>query len=82
MKAKLIFDLENPDDIISHSRCVKALDMASVLFEITTNLKKKCEYVCENMSDDCDQFDGVELVFSEIYRLLDENNINIDELIQ
>lgn len=82
MKAKLIFNLENFDDIVAHKRCVKSLDMASVLFEITANLKKKCEYACENMSDNSDQFDGVELVFSEIYRLLEEHDINIDKLIQ
>ena len=62
-------------------RCVKSLDMASVLFEITSNLRKKCEYACENMSENSDQFDGVELVFSEIGKLLEKHSINIDELI-
>ena len=32
MKAVLKFDLDNPDDVISHIRCVKALDMACILF--------------------------------------------------
>lgn len=81
MKAKLVFNLENPDDVIAHNRCIKSLDMASVLFEITANLRKKCEYVCEIMSEDSDQFDGVELVFTEIHKSLEEHNINIEELI-
>lgn len=81
MKAKLIFDLENPDDVMAHNRCVKSLDMASMLFEITANLRKKCEYACENMSEDSGQFDGVDLVFDEIFKLLEESNINIEELI-
>lgn len=81
MKAKLIFDLEDFDDRVAHNRCVKSLDMTSVLFQIITNLRKKCEYACENMSDNSDQFDGVELVFSEIYKLSEKNNINIEELI-
>ena len=43
MKAKLIFDLDNPDDRMAHMRATKSLDMAVVLFEIQTNLKKRCE---------------------------------------
>ena len=50
MKATLDFDLDNPDDRMAHMRAVKSLDMAIVLFELQTNLKKKCEYIAMLMS--------------------------------
>jgi len=82
MKATLKFDLDNPDDVISHQRCVKALDMACVLFEVTANLKSKLEHRFEAQPQDRNEFDGLDEVFSEIGKLLDEHNLNIDELIQ
>jgi len=36
MKAKLEFDLDDFDDKMAHNRCVKATDMALVLWEIMT----------------------------------------------
>lgn len=80
-KAILEFDLNDHDDRLAHMRCVKATDMAIVLFEITNNLKKKCERICEGMEADSDQFDGVYTTFQQIGELLDEHGINIDELI-
>ena len=41
MKATLSYNLNDPDDRMAHMRAVKSLDMASALFEITTNLRKK-----------------------------------------
>ena len=35
MKAKLTFDLNDPDDRLEHERCVKSLDIALVLWELT-----------------------------------------------
>jgi len=80
-KAILEFDLNDHDDKMAHLRCVKSIDMALVLFEISYNLKKKCENICEGMEADSDQFDGVYTVFQQISELLDEHGINIDELI-
>lgn len=82
MKAKLEFDLDDIDDRMEHLRCVKSTDMAIVLFEITHNLKRKLEYRFEAQPQERDEFDGLEEAFSEIHKLLEDNNINIDELIQ
>ena len=81
MKATLEFDLDNPDDKEAHLRCVKSTDMAIVLFEITSNLKKKIERGFEAEPQERDEFDGVDEVFREIYKLLDSHSINIDDLI-
>lgn len=81
MKAKLTFDLEDHDDKMAHMRCVKSLDMAIVLFEITRNLYKRVEHTFESEPQDRHEFDGMEEVFREIRVLMEENGINVDELI-
>jgi len=82
MKATLEFDLDNPDDKMEHMRCVKATDMAIVLFEITHNLKRTLESRFESQPQPRDEFDGIEEAFREIYKLMDGHGINLDELIQ
>lgn len=67
MKAKLTFDLNDPDDKMSHLRCIKSTDMALALFEIVYNLKRDTE-------------DG-EDIFDRISDILAQNNVEIDELI-
>jgi len=80
MKAKLEFDLNDPDDRMAHLRAVKSLDMASALFEIT-RLKKQVERRFEEDTTECDSFDVIQDVFDRIYEVLGDNNIDVDELI-
>ena len=82
MKATLSYNLNDPDDRLAHMRAVKSLDMASALFDITRNLRNKIENRFENIDNsNNDVFDGVEEVFNEIYNILRDNNLDIDELI-
>jgi hypothetical protein len=82
MKATLSYNLNDPDDRMAHLRAVKSLDMASALFDITRNLKKKIEHRYEDIDNtNNDVFDGIDAVFDEIYGILEDNNIDIDELI-
>lgn len=78
-KAKLIFDLNDPDDIIAHKRAIKSLDLAIVLWEIVHNTKKSLEWSLENK--EVDSYETLELVYKKIYEILDEHNVNVDELI-
>ena len=80
MKAKLEFDLNDPDDRMAHFRAVKSLDMASALFDIT-RLKKQVERKFEADTTECDSFDVIQDVFDRIYEVLGDNNIDVDELI-
>ena len=80
MKAKLEFDLNDPDDRMAHLRAVKSLDMASALFDIT-RLKKQVERRFETDTTECDSFDVIQDVFDRIYEVLSDNNIDVDELI-
>lgn len=82
MKATLSYNLNDPDDRMAHLRAVKSLDMASALFDIARNLKKKIEHRYEDIDNtNNDVFDGIDAVFDEIYGILEDNNIDIDELI-
>ena len=82
MKATLSYNLNDPDDRMAHLRAVKSMDMASALFDITRNLRKKIQNRCEDIDNTHnDVFDGIDAVFDEIYDILEDNNIDIDELI-
>ena len=84
MKAILEFDLNDPDDIRAHMRCVKSQDMAIVLWELQSNLRKRCEHIIEAKSENnekFDQWDAFEIIFEQISDLYNEQNINIDDLI-
>jgi hypothetical protein len=75
MQAKLIFDLDNPDDRMAHLRCVKSLDMALVIWEFLRNSRKKLED-----REFKDGYEAIEATYEEFYNLLEEHGINIDKL--
>lgn len=81
MKATLSFDLNDPDDRQSHMRSVKALDMASVLWELSHNTGRKIENAIDNReSNPMTPEEVLELFTDELYSLLAAHNIDIDEL--
>jgi len=47
-KAKIIFDLSNPDDIRDYNLYNNAEAMFGALFEISCNLRKKMKYALED----------------------------------
>lgn len=79
MKAKLEFDLDDFDDKMAHDRCIKATDMALVLWELTTNSYR-------GLTNGCDEDDayhkGVDAVYEKLRELLEEHNINPHNLIR
>jgi hypothetical protein len=83
MKAKLSYDLNDPDDKIAHLRAVKSLDMALVLFEITRNLGKNVvrRFEVEDDGSEYEVFDGIQEVFDRIQEILSDYSLDIDELI-
>lgn len=79
MKATLNFDLEDLDDKMAHQRCVKATDMALVLWELSYNFRKKfeAEIEKENHTD----YEIVEMFYKGFYELMEEHGIILDDLI-
>jgi len=81
MKAKLEFDLNEPEERMEHLRCLKALDMACVLFQVQYNLKRTLESELET-SNIKNPYEVLDVVFQRLMDLYDENNINIDEIMK
>jgi len=79
MKAKLEFDLDNPDDKIAHMRCVKATDMALMLWDIKQKIRSKLKYSDDLSEDELHQW---EVMQDEFYSIADDYGINLDLLIQ
>jgi len=75
MEAIIKFDLNDPDDTRNHLRCIKALDMACVLWEIR-NMRKELEWMEEQGEL------SSESVMTKILEHFDNHNINVDELMQ
>lgn len=73
MRAVLEFNMDDPDDRQAHHRCVKATDMAIVLFEIECNLFRKYKHR--------DTGPTIEELREDISKLYNEHDINIDLLI-
>lgn len=83
MKATLEFNLDNQTERTAHMRCVKANDMANLLFDIIGTARVKVD---ERLSadpdlDDKNVFDGVDEVFMEVFTLMLEYGIDINELV-
>ena len=76
MEAILKFNLDNPDDKMEHMRCIKATDMAIVLFEIQNNIHRGLID-----KDDESYNNGVTDTLQRIYSLMEEYNIDVEELI-
>ena len=83
MKAKLEFDLTDPDDIMSWKRSVKMDDMASVLWTIRHNFRKQMEYEIEAKREKDKEFgayEALDLVMERINDLFDEHNLIMDDI--
>ena len=78
MKAILEYDLNNPDDRKAHMRAVKSDDMYFVLFQITSNLRRRLEHKFESQGYIEDEIDELEEVFMEIDKLMNDYKITIE----
>lgn len=79
MKAIIKFKL--PEDNQEFAIHGMAQDMAGLLWELTHNVRKKCEQEADDI-DPVNQsiYDGIEIVFDNISELLKEYNIDPDKL--
>lgn len=75
MKARIVFDLSDPDEIKAHWRCCKATDMVLALWSINQQVQRICDE-----SENGRYIDAV-LVERAISMALSDHSINLDELI-
>lgn len=82
-KAKLIFDLSDPDDAKEFNRVSRSIDMAMAIWEVTHNLRKRIERELESKNAEESQYDLLNEIFLKISEVfIDDYNINIDDLIE
>ena len=83
-KATIEFDLDNPDDAMAHLRCVKATAMASAIFDIEMNMKKRIEWAIEGKEmsgENVKPYDVLDWTMDYILEAIHNNGIDIEELI-
>jgi len=78
-KATLTFDLNDLDDRVEYMRMIKALDMASLLWELQMNGYRK--FTKYNDRQEGAYQEGIEEVFEYIRELMREHNIDVEQLI-
>lgn len=79
-KAILEFDLTDLDDRTEHQRAVKSLDLCLALWDIDQYLRSQTKYAPDTMSDEV--YDALDKTRSEFYRIMNEHNISLDNLLR
>lgn len=74
MTAELKFNLDEPDDVQAHLRCIKALDMALCLWDFNNFLRTHDRYSTDTPLD-------VETAQIELNSLLEKYDLNFETLI-
>lgn len=81
-KAIYKFDLTDPDDREEFLRTTKATNMASALWEITQNTRKGAEHEFDKRasdgSDEVQPQDVIDYIYDRIFKILEEEDINLD----
>lgn len=81
MKATLRFNLDDPDDARAHMRCVKATDMALVIWDIMHRMRKDCIDVAVMQNKSSEYMEGIDYAMEAIREIINKYDINTDELI-
>lgn len=79
MKAILEFDLNDADDITSHKRCVSALEITLVLWDIDQHLRSMTKHAPDSMSQET--YDELVNVRERLHQLMNERDISFDNLL-
>jgi hypothetical protein len=78
-KGILEFDLNEPDEIMAHLRCVKSLDLALTLWDIDEYLRGETKYAPDSMSSEV--YGALKDVRSKLHEIMSQHSIDLDELI-
>jgi hypothetical protein len=81
MEAILKFNLDEHDDEQAHLRCVKALDMALILWNMDQYLRSKMKYGNKDSMLSDDAYKALEDAREELREFMSSRGINLDELI-
>lgn len=77
-KAILEFDLNEPDDVTTHKRVMKALDMAIVLWDMDQYLRAQIKYN-DNLTSEA--YDVLDKTREQLREFMNQHNVDLDELL-
>ena len=80
MKAVLEFNLDDPEDKMSHLRCVKATEMMITLWEMDQHLRSITKYASDSTSQET--YDELVKVREMLHEIMGNNGITFDNLIE
>jgi len=80
MKAVLEFNLDDPEDKMSHLRCVKATEMMITLWEMDQHLRSITKYASDSMSQET--YDELVKVREMLREIMGDNGITFEGLIE
>jgi len=78
-KGILEFDLNEPDEVMAHMRCVKSLDLALTLWDMDEYLRGETKYAPDSMSSEV--YGVLKDVRSKLHEIMSKHSIDLDELI-
>ncbi len=81
MKAVLEFDLEDFHDREAHLRCMKSIDLALVISDIQSRLRKDIEWEIEKSKNEIEPGEVLNKTLEKIGEYLHTRGIIIDDLI-
>ncbi len=79
-KVKIIFDLNDSDDIMAHRRFMQSTDMALAMWEFKNSLWRKLKHVPDDMP--IEEYKAIQNIQKEFLEVLEEYNLNLDKLVE
>ncbi len=79
-KAKIIFDLNDPDDVMSHRRFMQSTEMALAMWEFKNKLWRMLKHVPDDMPDN--EYKAIQNIQKDFLEVLEEYNLNLDKLVE
>lgn len=80
MKAILEFNLNDPEDVISHMRASKALDMALCLWDIEQYLRAQTKYAPDSMPKEA--YNALSEARDKFYEILNDYSVDMDRILK
>jgi hypothetical protein len=80
MKGILEFDLDEPFDRVAHMRAVKAVDIASALWDMDQYLRSQTKYAPDIMHPEV--YEALVETRDKLHEIMSEHSIDLDELLR
>jgi hypothetical protein len=80
MKGTLEFNLDDSADEAAYIRAIKATKLAVALWDMDQYLRSQTKYAPDSMPSEV--YDALQEARDELYRIMSQHSIDLDELLQ